>query len=264
LVTWFLCRARPFTIAAGSDSGGVVLQINALGSWTRNLLRVAGDADNARPARSPEQISTDVTVERGRGSAREVRVIIEGPYGGPGYTLYTAYSGAVLVAGGSGISYVMSILDDMLQKHANGKSHIRVIEVIWSVIDPDSLYALLPELTLLMQPRPSPHTSLSLRFNVHWTRVSARPPCVPRTALPPGMYIDPGRPDIFDTLQSVITSVRSAYSTSRDSGHPSGIVIGSCGPVALIDDAARAVGRVGWADWKDVGGVESIEEVFGL
>jgi ferric-chelate reductase len=81
LVTWFLCRARPFTIAAGSDSGGVVLQINALGSWTRNLLRVAGDADNARPARSPEQISTDVTVERGRGSAREVRVIIEGPYG---------------------------------------------------------------------------------------------------------------------------------------------------------------------------------------
>ena len=29
----------------------------------------------------------------------------------------------------------MSILDDMLQKHANGKSHVRVIEVIWSVMD---------------------------------------------------------------------------------------------------------------------------------
>ena len=27
-----------------------------------------------------------------------------------------------------------------------------------------------------------------------------------------------------------------------------------------MDDAARAVGRVSWADWKDVGGVESIEE----
>jgi ferric-chelate reductase len=79
LATWFLCRARPFTIAAGSDSGGMMLQIKALGSWTRNLLRVAGGADNARPARRPEQISTDV--ERGRRSAREVRVIIEGPYG---------------------------------------------------------------------------------------------------------------------------------------------------------------------------------------
>ena len=83
---------------------------------------------------------------------------------------------------------------------------------------------------------------------------------MPRTALLPGMYIRPGRPDIFDTLQSVITSVRSGYSTSRGSDLPSGIIIGSCGPVALMDDAARAVGRVSWADWKDVGGVESIEE----
>ena len=74
--------------------------------------------------------------------------------GGPGYTLYTAYSGAVLVAGGSGISYVMSVLDDMLQKHASGKSHVRVIEVIWSVMDPgeeanqEFLVAVLPELTV--------------------------------------------------------------------------------------------------------------------
>lgn len=127
----------------------------------------------------------------------------------------------------------------------------------------DSLYSLLPELTPLMQPHASPYSSLSLRFNVHWTRVSARPPRVPRTALPQGMYIRPGRPDILDTLQSVITGVRKAYSTDRRNGgsdFPSGIVIGSCGPAGLMDDAARAVGRVSWADWKDVGGVESIEE----
>ncbi|KAF8504341.1 hypothetical protein F5888DRAFT_1799059 [Russula emetica] len=258
--TWFFCRARPFTIATGSDSSCMMLPIKAMGSWTRNLLRLAGEADDARP----EPAYTDL--ERGRGPAREVRVIIEGPYSGPGYTLYTAYSGAVLVAGGSGISYVMSVLDDMLRKHASGMSHVRVIEVIWSVMDPDSLYSLLPELTPLMEPHASPHTSLSLRFNVHWTRVSARPPRVPRTALPSGMYIRPGRPDISDTLQSVITGVRSAYSTSRKNGGSdliSGIVIGSCGPAALMDDAARAVGRVSWADWKDVGGVESIEEAFG-
>ena len=56
--------------------------------------------------------------------------------GGPGYTVYTAYSGAVLVAGGSGISYVMGVLDDMLRNHASGNSHLRVIEVIWSISDP--------------------------------------------------------------------------------------------------------------------------------
>jgi hypothetical protein len=76
------------------------------------------------------------------------------------------------------------------------------------------------------------------------------------------MYFSPGRPDISASLQNVIAGVRSAYSTSRRGGsdRPSGIVIGSCGPAALMDDAARAVGRVSWADWKDVGGVESIEE----
>jgi hypothetical protein len=56
--------------------------------------------------------------------------------GGPGYSLYTAYSGAVLIAGGSGISYVMGVLDDMLRNHASGNSHLRFIEVIWSISDP--------------------------------------------------------------------------------------------------------------------------------
>ena len=129
----------------------------------------------------------------------------------------------------------------------------------------DSLYSLLPELTPLMLPRTPSHSSLSLRFNVHWTRVSSyHPPRVPHTTLPPGMCIQSGRPDVFDVLQRVIDGVRTVYSTgwSDDSlGElPKGIVVGSCGPTALMDDAAQAVGRVSWMDWKGVGGVESVEE----
>ncbi|KAH9166989.1 hypothetical protein EDB89DRAFT_1856948 [Lactarius sanguifluus] len=255
LATWLVGRARPFTIATGPNSGGMQLVIKARGPWTRKLLRMAAASDAAeKPA----------DAELGCKSAREVRVIVEGPYSGPGYTLYTAYSGVVLVAGGSGISYVTSVLDDVLQKHASGNSNVRVIEVVWSVADPVSLYSLLPELAPLMQPRASPRAALSLRFSVHWTRTSALAPPVPRTALPPGMYLRAGRPDIHATLQSVIASVGEAYSTTTcrkcGTGSPSGIVIGSCGPTALMDDAARAVGRVSWADWIDIGGVESIEE----
>jgi len=259
--TWLFGRARPFTIAAGSNSGGMILSVKVQGSWTRRLLGMSGDAADARP----KERFTDP--ERGRGPSREVRVIVEGPYGGPGYSLYSAYSGVVLVAGGSGISYVMGVLDDVLQKHACGKSRVRVIEVIWSVADPDSLYSLLPELIPLMQPRSSPHNSLSLRFNVHWTQASSRPPAVPRMALPQGMYLRPGRPDIHATLENATAGVIEAHSSSRSrnrsSTTPSGIVIGTCGPTSLIDDAVRAVGRVNWSDWGDVGGVESIEEVFG-
>jgi ferric-chelate reductase len=113
-----------------------------------------------------------------------------------------------------------------------------------------------------MQPRASPHSTLSLRFTVHWTRASSRPHRAPREALPPGMHLRAGRPDIYDTLQGVIAGVRAAYSRNRRSSSdaPSGVIIGSCGPTSLMDEAVRAVGRVSWADWKDVGGVESIEE----
>ncbi|KAH9055774.1 hypothetical protein EDB87DRAFT_1779870 [Lactarius vividus] len=258
LTTWLVGRARPFTIATGPNSGGMQLVIKARGPWTRKLLRMAA-ADNAA--------EKTADTEPGRKPAREVRVIVEGPYSGPGYTLYTAYSGVVLVAGGSGISYVTGVLDDILQKHASGSSNVRVIEVVWSVADPGTLYSLLPALAQLMQPRASPRAALSLRFSVHWTRTSPLVPPVPRTALPLGMYLRPGRPDIHATLQSVISSVGEAYSTTMcrkcGTSSPSGIVIGSCGPTALIDDAARAVGCVSWADWIDIGGVESIEEIFG-
>lgn len=77
LTTWFLYRARPFTIAAGPDSGGMMLQIRARGSWSRYLLRVAGDADDS----DVNLKDMSKSAERGRGSALEVRVIVEGPYG---------------------------------------------------------------------------------------------------------------------------------------------------------------------------------------
>jgi ferric-chelate reductase len=79
------------------------------------------------------------------------------------------------------------------------------------------------------------------------------------------MYIQSGRPDIFSALQSVIAGVRSSYystgwSDDSRADLPHGVIVGSCGPTALMDDAAQAVGRVSWRDWKDVGGVESVEE----
>lgn len=115
-----------------------------------------------------------------------------------------------------------------------------------------------------MHPRPSPHNSLSLRFNVHWTQASSRPPAVPRMALPQGMYLRPGRPDIHATLKNatdgVIEACARSRSRNRSATTPSGVVIGTCGPTSLIDDAVRAVGRVNWSDWGEVGGVESIEE----
>ena len=78
--------------------------------------------------------------------------------GGPGYTLFESYSGALLVAGGSGITFVLSMLSDLLQRHEEGCSRLRVIEVVWSVADPCKL--LFDLLTVFVQTSPHmfPHT----------------------------------------------------------------------------------------------------------
>jgi hypothetical protein len=75
LTAWLFGRARAFTIAAGSDSGGMLLSIKVQGSWTRKLLRRSAEATDARP----KQRYSDL--ERGRGPSREVPIIIDGPYG---------------------------------------------------------------------------------------------------------------------------------------------------------------------------------------
>lgn len=87
-------------------------------------------------------------------------------------------------------------------------------------------------------------------------------------ALPQGMYLRPGRPDIDATLQNAIAGVTEMFwprrNRNRNPTTPSGIVIGTCGSTSLIDDATRAVGRVNWSDWGEVGGVESIEECVSI
>lgn len=56
--------------------------------------------------------------------------------GGAGHSVCASYSAVVLIAGGTGITYVLSILLDLIKKDSEGVSRVRVIEVIWMVQDP--------------------------------------------------------------------------------------------------------------------------------
>jgi len=76
----------------------MMLEIKAAYSWTRNLLRMAGDAEDV----SLEEMST--SVERGRGYARGVRVMIEGPYG----------KYWILVVGGGADTATLKAVQDIL------------------------------------------------------------------------------------------------------------------------------------------------------
>lgn len=65
----------------------------------------------------------------------QVQVIVEGPYGGPGDSIFSSYSAALFVCGGSGITFGLSAMDDLLQKDAAGESRLKIIDLIWIVQD---------------------------------------------------------------------------------------------------------------------------------
>lgn len=58
--------------------------------------------------------------------------------GGAGYTLYDSFSGVLLSAGGSGISFVLAIAQELLQRAtvAPGSTNTRAIEIVWSIQHP--------------------------------------------------------------------------------------------------------------------------------
>ncbi|KIM43579.1 hypothetical protein M413DRAFT_25919 [Hebeloma cylindrosporum] len=145
-------EVHPFTIASVAESGpeGMVLMCKRAGGWTRKLHEIAKSGG----------------YEEGGIGGREVRVVVEGPYGGPQHTVFSSFSAAVFVAGGSGITFALSAIQDLVQKDLRGASRVKIIELIWIVPNPACLAPVLPMLSMLVQQS----VFTPLRISVFYTR----------------------------------------------------------------------------------------------
>ncbi|KAI0320002.1 ferric reductase like transmembrane component-domain-containing protein [Amylostereum chailletii] len=256
---WIFSRARPFTISTRPEGSGLELIIKKQGSFTGRLYEMAlGDGSIS------EKGIQDLSETERAEPTRRVKVLVEGPYSGAGLTMFEAYSGALLVAGGSGITYILGLAEDMLKKHAAGQSRLRVIELVWTVADPASVVAILPTLRALLRPRASPYASIAVRVTIHYTRAQ-RPGAPPLPVLPAGMHVRVGRPNLKSLLEETVDGVLAAHGTRGfgQTQYPSGVVVSNCGPLELGDQVSAAIGGLSWKRWKDVGGVEAVGEVFG-
>ena len=113
-------EVHPFTIASVSGDG-LTLMVKKAGDWTNKLYDMATNSD-ALYSRDAEK-------------GVRAKVWIEGPYGGVGNTMMDSYSGAVFLMGGSGITFALSAITDLVQKDARGSSRLKVIHLIWCVPD---------------------------------------------------------------------------------------------------------------------------------
>lgn len=235
-------ESHPFTIAtAAKTPEGLVLLCKTTGGWTGRLYEMAKVAGYG--------------ADEGA-FGRMVQVMIEGPYGGPGHCVFASYSAAMFIVGGSGITFALSAVQDLLQRDSEGASRVKIIEVIWSVQDSASLTPLIPQLAALIQQS----IYAPLKISVHYTRASDNPPG--KDFLPPGLTLTGGRPKVAKVLDAVISRAVSYGSGVKASMDITGVIIGVCGPLGLGDEVAQVISQVDAGRRWAVGGIEMHEEVF--
>jgi len=178
--------------------------------------------------------------------------------GGTGHTVFASYSTALFIVGGSGISFALSSIQELIRRDNKAASRIKSVDLVWSVQDHASLTPLIPAFNALIQE--SAHTPL--RISVFYTRASPNPPFEKGHYGHPNLTLNAGRPRIGKVLDSVISKAAGLGGGPKDSGSIMGILVAVCGPVALGDDVAKAVSAVDGKRRDSVGGIEIFEEVF--
>ncbi|KIP02275.1 hypothetical protein PHLGIDRAFT_96160 [Phlebiopsis gigantea 11061_1 CR5-6] len=275
-----MLECHPFTICSVSESPSgenLTLMCKKTGMWTNKLFELARGMEYG-------SVSSDGSRAEKGSAPRDVRLLIEGPYGGPNHTIYSSFSGALVVAGGSGITYALGVVQDLLQKDRDGRSRLKCIELVWSVQDPSAILPLLHHFSFLLAQSNSKLYYTSLQISVSYTRCFANPP--PHVVkvlqhLPAGLRVSPGRPKLQNILNSVVDRAcalfhrgleddgrrakpagRSADS-KRAGSRPAGVFVTVCGPQSMAEDLRRVVRSVDPDRRKRAGGVEMFDEVFG-
>ncbi|GAB1521150.1 hypothetical protein RhiTH_004241 [Rhizoctonia solani] len=232
-------ESHPFTIASISSpkggGDGLTLLVKKAGDWTNSLY----------------SLSQHVTSEESSGSGSRVKVVVEGPYGGPGSTIPSSFSSALVVVGGSGITFGTSTVEELVAAAENGCTRTKYAELVWVVQDHSAIAPLLPAFATLLSRASDAHMTLTV--TVHYTRATDAIPA----KLPFGIRIVAGRPNVSLALENVL---KRTEMTSTPINPAKGVMIGVCGPTGLAEEVWQAENAVDGEIRKKVGGVEVYEE----
>ncbi|KAJ7100631.1 hypothetical protein B0H15DRAFT_816746 [Mycena belliarum] len=240
-------ESHPFTIASVSGGNeGLVLMVKKSGDWTTRLFDFAKSQSGGREE---------------AGVGRNVNVVLEGPYGGPGHAMFHSYSAAVFVAGGSGISFALAAIQELIDQDLRGHSRLRIIELIWTVQDPAALLPLYPLFNSLIERS----VFTRVRIAVFYTRAPIGKFPFKETAFPTtSLQLSPGRPRLGNMLENSISRTVKLGAGRKDEERISGMLVAVCGPTGLADSVAEAVSHLEPLRRDQVGGVEVHEETFGF
>ncbi|KIO24635.1 hypothetical protein M407DRAFT_212299 [Tulasnella calospora MUT 4182] len=247
-------EAHPMTIATVSESSGregVVLYVKKAGDWSNRLYEAAKGPEKG-------EISEKGIESEGEKSTK-MRMIIEGPYGGPGHDVLSSFSSAFIVAGGSGITFGLSSVDEIIREAEKGLAKTKLIEFIWVIQDPASLLHMMLVLQTFVN-RVARLPTLDIKIDVFYTRAMSGN--IPETLnngfnLPANVTLSPGRPK-FDAMLDHFVDRTRQLPEGPEGLH--GTVVGCCGPESLCHSVKRAELSIKGRKRDAVGGIEVVEE----
>lgn len=158
-------ESHPFTITnapvglvpKGTDRGrgqrGITLFVKVSGDWSRKLNGMARekelsveyasleeeeeeDEEKEYLRSAPNDLEPEVAGANTQPNPVPVKILIDGPYGGLKLDM-VKYHSVMLIAGGSGITFVMGCVEECLRRREEGRGGMGVgrVEVVWVVRD---------------------------------------------------------------------------------------------------------------------------------
>ncbi|CAE6465180.1 unnamed protein product [Rhizoctonia solani] len=258
-------ESHPFTIANAPASHALNTG-NAQGLASRGILLYARAAGNFTRA---------LNADAHKSSGIQTRVIVDGPYGGlaAGMVDPAGDKNVILVAGGGGASFTISVLEDLVSRALEKKACTETIDFIWVVKEYGHLDWYMPTIKQLTLAAES--STVSLRVHLYVTKLETAPNGKFDRPLPPlpsqaalGTESSSSSTDVIfkrpDITAIIGEAVNYAALTGQSSSGGGGVMICACGPVPMIRDVQLATRRISIKDRRLAGGVSLHTEAFGL
>ncbi|KAI6106198.1 iron reductase [Pisolithus croceorrhizus] len=263
-------ESHPFTILSAPPSNscfnhsGMLLAARVNGDWTHELNTYTRD----------KQGLSDSVSEKQSGDERSgvpIHVMIDGPYGGSSVDL-GQYETVLLVAGGSGATFTLSLLDDIVYRcvkagRPNGERTTRV-EFVWCIKSFGHIAwfsQMLADIGNL-----AAGSSLEIHFSFFVTCL-CDPEAVPFI---PNCDVKLERPSVYTLLRETtgLSQPPSLESLEAEETKPfagkshggGGVAVCASGPESLVIEARNAVARLGVRNALKLGGVVVHVESFAL
>ncbi|KAI0820540.1 iron reductase [Trametes gibbosa] len=283
-------ESHPLTIvnapssASCVPSNSLMLAARVNGDWTRAINKYASKEREREASEKDEQPGV------------AIQVMLDGPYGGSSVDLGD-YESVLLVAGGSGATFTLGLLDDIVARcvklgRRNGEK-TRRIEFAWCIRSFGCIQWFAPMLTDIANTVAG--TSLDLHISVYVTCL-----CNPEAVPPiPNSDVIITRPSVTTLLRDLVTppsrstmhqlnisadaDTKSIDSDSHDGAHADaevekltraarlhwiglggGVAVCAAGPESLTREAQNAVARISLTRGVELGGVALHTELFAM